>query len=124
MAQKWWKYKNVEGPDYYVGLYHGDESGHLLVYVGEKIIVIDFNVKSPSQYHFMLGTDTFKLKIDPQAVDQYTLYNETLDIKVDEENVERTTIKNNDGRNVMLMIISGFILLILFLFWIVRIIFH
>jgi hypothetical protein len=52
MAQRLWYYKNEYGPDYEIGLYHGDKSGHVMIYVGQKIVKIDFSVFDNKNYHF------------------------------------------------------------------------
>lgn len=46
-----------------IGLHHGDDSGHVLVHVNGKIIVIDFNIKEDKQYSFYLGPELFNLNI-------------------------------------------------------------
>ncbi|MEO1628770.1 MAG: hypothetical protein AAFV25_26715, partial [Bacteroidota bacterium] len=55
-----WIYLGTNGKRYNVGLMHGAESGHLLVYCNSAIILIDFEV---------LETKTYSLFIDEQLVD-------------------------------------------------------
>ncbi len=63
MPQIFWKYKNSSGKDYEVSLYHGDSSGHILLYSGQEIIKIDFNVRSDSKYSFLLGDELFEVSV-------------------------------------------------------------
>jgi hypothetical protein len=63
MAQKSWYYQNPSGVDYHVSIYHGDKSGHVLIYSDAIIITVDFMVKSDKVYSFMLGDELFDLKL-------------------------------------------------------------
>ena len=76
MPQIFWKYKNVSGTDYDINLYHGDISRHVIVYIGQEIIKIDFSVLSDKEYSFMLGEELFKLSIEYiKGKSVYTLVN-------------------------------------------------
>jgi len=61
MAQHSWLYKNKIGIDYEVSLYHGDNSGHVLIYSNQAIIKIDFSVKTAKNFSFILGEELFEL---------------------------------------------------------------
>ncbi len=50
-----------------IGLHHGDESGHVLVHVNGKIIVIDFKIQHQKQYSFYMGPELFNLTIKPEG---------------------------------------------------------
>jgi hypothetical protein len=76
MAQRHWTYKNENGPDYEVGLYHGDSSGHVLIYVGQQIIKIDFSVFDEKKYHFQLGTELVALIVNYGQKGSFKLFNE------------------------------------------------
>ncbi len=77
MAQRIWIYKNLKGAVFEIGLYHGDESGHVMIYIGKEILQIDFNVKEKKDFHFMLDDEMFKLTYFPDRPDKYELFNET-----------------------------------------------
>lgn len=64
MSQTFWVYKDKSGIDYNLSLYHGDDSGHVVIYSGIEIIKIDFSVKSEKVYGFYLGEDFFELAIN------------------------------------------------------------
>ncbi len=61
MSQHSWIYKNKVGIDYEVSIYHGDKSGHVLIYSNQAIISIDFSVKTDKSFSFMLGEELFEL---------------------------------------------------------------
>jgi len=44
-----------------IGLYHGDDTGHVMVHCNGKIIIIDFDIKEEKQYSFYLGPELFNL---------------------------------------------------------------
>ncbi|MBK8669568.1 MAG: hypothetical protein IPN89_08905 [Saprospiraceae bacterium] len=63
MSQIFWKYKLPDTDEYTVSLYHGDTSGHILLYVGQEIVKIDFSVAEDRSYSFYLGKELFELNI-------------------------------------------------------------
>jgi hypothetical protein len=76
MAQVFWQIPNKSGPDYELGLFHGEQSGHLLLYCGNRILRIDFSVNQPKTYSFFLGETMFELNITTTGTDkQYELIN-------------------------------------------------
>lgn len=78
MPQIFWKYGNLSGTDYEVSLYHGDTSGHLILYCGIEILKIDFSVKSDREYSFILGEELFKLNVKiHNSITKYQLVNTT-----------------------------------------------
>ncbi|MBK7870025.1 MAG: hypothetical protein IPJ74_04680 [Saprospiraceae bacterium] len=66
MAQHNWAYTSVSGKQYVVGLYHGAESGHLMVYCNLSVIYIDFSVLQNWKYSFFIEDDLLELKIERQ----------------------------------------------------------
>ena len=61
MAQQSWLYADDGGTHYNIGLYHGDESGHVIVYCNGAIVVVDFSIKSKKDYSFYVGEEFFEL---------------------------------------------------------------
>lgn len=64
MAQHNWAYTGGSGRQYVVGLYHGTESGHLMVYCNLSVIYIDFSVLQNWKYSFFIEDDLLELKIE------------------------------------------------------------
>ncbi len=77
MAQRFWLYKNLRGETFEISIYHGDKTGHVLIYVGREILQIDFSVKTMKEYTFMLEEELFRLGYYPDKPKLYELWNET-----------------------------------------------
>lgn len=56
---------------YEVGLYHGDKSKHVLIYVNEKPVIVDFNINETKKYSFYVGHELCDLRIVKES-DTYT----------------------------------------------------
>ncbi|HSF88769.1 MAG TPA: hypothetical protein VLA46_05080 [Saprospiraceae bacterium] len=112
-----WTYIADDGVRYNVGLFHGDNTGHLLVYCNARIVVIDFSVLSSKNYSFFINDELCDLVIEEK--DGKFLYG----FKVDEV----TDTARNRGRRKMirtevrqsLLIGFLFILIILLIGWLV-----
>lgn len=63
MAQHNWAYSSTSGKQYAVGLYHGTESGHLMVYCDLRVILIEFSILQDYTYSFFIEDDLLDLKI-------------------------------------------------------------
>lgn len=61
-----WTYIDDYGRRYRVGLYHGDRSGHLMVYCNSRVLVIDFNVLTDKKYSFLINDDLLDLHVERQ----------------------------------------------------------
>jgi len=60
-----WKYVSSEGKTYYIGLFHSEENGHLLIYCGSNIMHVDFNVLQPSTFSFLIDDDLCEVVLEP-----------------------------------------------------------
>jgi hypothetical protein len=117
MAQFFWKYENVSGMDYDVSLYHGDTSGHLILYSGTEIIKIDFGVKSDKEYSFILGEDLFKLNIKiHNSIAKYQLVNTTKNKIVQNRN-ERNYPTRHIIKAISLLICVGLLTILIWTFY-------
>lgn len=63
MAQLQWTVPGLGGKQYLLGMYHGEDSGHLMVHCNNKVMLVDFGVKDAKEYSFFLDTELFELKI-------------------------------------------------------------
>jgi hypothetical protein len=54
MAQMNWVYLDRSGGRHRVGLYHGDSSGHVVLYANLRVVQIDFSVKDTRSYSFFI----------------------------------------------------------------------
>jgi hypothetical protein len=63
LSQFHWSYYSTTGQPYIVGLYHGPESGHVVVYCNNEVIAIDFGVKESGLYSFFIEEDLCEIRI-------------------------------------------------------------
>jgi hypothetical protein len=66
VAQSNWTYLSESGQVYVVGLYHGPETGHVVVYCNNNVVAIDFNVVAESRYSFFIEEDMCEVVIRPR----------------------------------------------------------
>ena len=64
MNQFNWTYLSETGRQYHVGMYHGAESGHLLIYCNNEIILVDFSVLRSATYSFFIEDQLCELEIE------------------------------------------------------------
>lgn len=62
MGQFTWQYVETPQPQT-VTLYHGDTTGHVLVTLNNKIIIIDFKVKETKSYSFFIDEELCEVNI-------------------------------------------------------------
>ncbi|MCS6929565.1 MAG: hypothetical protein NZM43_08730 [Saprospiraceae bacterium] len=63
MAQVSWIFLDDFGGRHRVGLYHGDRSGHLLIYCDARIVQVDFSVKESRTYSFFIEDELCEVSI-------------------------------------------------------------
>jgi hypothetical protein len=64
VSQMTWTYLGDNGARHNIGLFHGDSTGHLLVYCNARIVVIDFSVLSSRNYSFYINEELCDLSIE------------------------------------------------------------
>ena len=67
MSQSVWTYYDPSHGKQTVGVYHGDDSGHLVVYCNNRVIMIDFKVKQSKSYSFYINKSLIELKLEKNA---------------------------------------------------------
>ncbi len=67
MAQVSWIYLDDFGGKHRVGLYHGDRSGHLLIYCDARIVQVDFSVKETRTYSFFIEDELCEVSVYKEA---------------------------------------------------------
>ena len=63
MSQTNWTYCNKLGQIHKIGLYHGDESGHVVLYCNNQIVTIDFSVDNQKTYAFYINNDLLEVSL-------------------------------------------------------------
>lgn len=61
--QRQWSFLDVTGHRYHIGIYHGQDSGHFLMYINNKITIIDFHILQDKSYTLYIGSELFRLNI-------------------------------------------------------------
>lgn len=64
MSQMTWTLIADDGSRHKIGLFHGNKTGHLLVYCNTRIVIIDFNVSTSKNYSFFINDQLFDLVIE------------------------------------------------------------
>ncbi len=117
MAQLNWTYTSDRGQRYTIGMYHGSESGHFLVYCNSKIILIDFHVQKSSAYSFFIENELLEIKIEEDGNGGFD-YDFTLNEKVETpKNQER---KKRSSKHFTWSM-AGLVLFALLIFGIIKI---
>lgn len=62
-----------------IGLYHGDESGHVVLYCNNHIVTIDFYVESKKTYTFYINNDLCEVSLN-KGIEAYEY-----DLKINNE---------------------------------------
>lgn len=64
MSQMTWTYIADDGSRHKVGLFHGDNTGHLMIYCNANIMVIDFSVLSSRNYSFFINDELCDIAVE------------------------------------------------------------
>lgn len=64
MAQFHWTYLSDTGKQHLVGLFHGDQTGHVMVHCNSQVIVIDFHVLQSKNYSFFIEDELCEIKLE------------------------------------------------------------
>lgn len=118
MAQLQWTVPGFGGKTYLVGLYHGEDSGHLMVHCNNKVMLIDFGVQSSKDYSFFLDDELFEVKILKKENGTYAydmVHNEEIDSP---HNRRREEGKKSDRRSIIagigLVVLIGIVFSLLY----------
>ena len=64
MSQMTWTYIADDGSLHKIGLFHGDNTGHLLIYCNASILVIDFGVRTNRNYSFFINDELCDIAVE------------------------------------------------------------
>ncbi|MBK6545486.1 MAG: hypothetical protein IPO78_03180 [Saprospiraceae bacterium] len=86
MTQQVWTFYDQGGMDHVFGMYHGEQSGHFVAYLDQKILIIDFGIVADKTYTFFFEQELlnfhilkkpdgfeYELKVDTKAKTQLNL---------------------------------------------------
>ncbi len=106
-----WAYTSSSGRQYVVGLYHGQESGHLMVYCDLRIIRIEFGVLDTYMYSFFIEDELLELKIERQGTGFKYLFEVNRQVDTP-RNRARKIAEKSDFQRLILLILLGIVMLI------------
>ncbi|MCB0543270.1 MAG: hypothetical protein KDC70_07115 [Saprospiraceae bacterium] len=112
MAQMGWVYLDDRGGRHRVGLYHGDQSGHVVIHCNLRVVQIDFSVKDTKKYSFFIEDEFCELSLvkEKDGTFGYDFHvNKTVD-------TPRNRIRRVDERRIrkqMALFIGGFLAVVL-----------
>ena len=66
MNQFHWTYWDHFGRQHIVGILHGLKTGHLLIHLNSRVLIIDFNVLQSKKYSFLINNEICELQIKEQ----------------------------------------------------------
>lgn len=112
MSQLNWVFLDDFGKRYEIGMYHGNNTGHLMVYCNSNVILIDFNVLESKLYSFYLGEELCELEIKKEAKHfSYSLKpNRTADTPLNHKR------RSHEKKNKLKIAFVGFIMFLLVVF--------
>lgn len=70
-----WTYVGDGGRNYRVGLLYSTKSGHLLIYIGSKIVQVDFKVFESKEYTFFIEDELVHLKLERRGNEMFFFFN-------------------------------------------------
>ena len=111
MNQFHWTYWDHFGRQHVVGILHGIKSGHLVIHLNSRILIIDFNVLKSKKYSFLINEEICELQI--MEGDSGFKY----DLGVNEEQAaERKALKRKENRQFLYQQIGAVAVTALLLF--------
>ncbi len=67
MSQFNWTYLAPSGKKHHVGLFHGDRTGHVMIYCNSKVVLVDFKVRETKSYSIFIEEELCEIGIERQA---------------------------------------------------------
>ncbi|MBK8193577.1 MAG: hypothetical protein IPK76_10365 [Lewinellaceae bacterium] len=111
MAQIGWVFLDDRGGRHRVGLYHGDQSGHLMIHCNLRVVQIDFSVKDTKKYSFFIEDEFCEISVVKEKNGRFGYafeVNKTVD-------TPRNRIRRVDERRIrwqMALFIAGFLVVL------------
>ncbi len=72
MAQVAWNVRANRGRNFQIGLFHGDTTGHVMLYCNKKVVQIDFSVQESKTYKLMLDEELCEVSIEKEDDGSYS----------------------------------------------------
>ena len=107
-----WIYVGDAGHSHKVGLYHSSKSGHVLIYVGRKVVTIDFRVFESKKYTFFIEDELVRVCLERKGDEMY--YTFEIDKTADTPRNRARRIIERKYLRQFLVALSVFVGLVLF----------
>lgn len=107
-----WIYVGDAGHSHKVGLYHSNKSGHVLIYVGSKVVTIDFRVFESKKYAFFIEDELVRICLERKGDEMY--YTFEIDKTADTPRNRARHIMERKYLKQFLIALSVFVGLVLF----------
>lgn len=105
-----WVYVDDNSIHHHVGLYHGPQTGHLLIYCDSNVMVVDFNVFESKVYTFFIEEELLEVRLERKGDQMF--YTFEINKKADTfRNRLRKKLDQRDLRQLWIFII-GMVLVI------------
>lgn len=116
MAQQGWNITGARGQTFKLGLFHGQDTGHVVVHCNERVVAVDFGVKEAKTYSVFLDQELCEISIEPQP-DQGFAYDCRINTEVKTELNERRRRGRAEQRQleVVQLVCGGLVCLVLLL---------
>lgn len=86
MAQLNWTYYSTSGRPYALDMYHGEVSGHLILFVNSNVTMIEFSQKEPCSFSFYIENQLIEFNIKKEKTEfKYELTPQKLPQVIGEE---------------------------------------
>jgi hypothetical protein len=105
VGQLRWTYLGDSGQQYKVGLYHGEQSGHLLLYVNSNPVIIDFRVSESKKYSLFIGDELCDLVLEKKNGSFYYGLKPNLNVDTDLNRARRLHTKQDNLKTLFLAIL-------------------
>jgi len=69
-----WTYAAGDGKNYHVGLFHGNRTGHVLIYCNANIVAIDFSVFESKKYSFFIDDELCGIHLDRRGDEMFYFF--------------------------------------------------
>lgn len=63
MCESRWTYYDPSQGTQTLGLYHGEDSGNVVIYHNSNVVIVDFKVHQSKSYSFMVNENLVKLNV-------------------------------------------------------------
>ncbi len=111
MGQLRWTYLDDFGHKYNVGIYHGENTGHVMLYVNSNIVLIDFSVRESKNYSLYLGEELCDVVLEKTDKEGHFAYGLIPNTDADTR-LNRLRRKDNLQNNIKTAFL-GFLLVVL-----------